>query len=161
GAVSDTLTGDAGANVLKGNGGLDTLDGGDGADLLLGGAGNDVIAGGGGRDFLIGGTGLDDLGGGLGDDILIGGSTQLPANTDALRAMLNLWNQPEFEYPQRIDMLKNTGVLAGQYKLNGLSMIDDVAKDSLVGMAGDDWFWVLGAGATLDAADTSAGEFVN
>ena len=36
-----------------------TIDGGEGDDLLLGGAGNDVILGGPGDDVLLGGPGLD------------------------------------------------------------------------------------------------------
>ena len=39
----DTLTGDAGRNILVGAAGNDTLDGGPGADLLVGGAGTDTV----------------------------------------------------------------------------------------------------------------------
>ncbi len=55
---SDTLTGDALANQLRGLGGNDALDGGDGDDRLDGGIGADTLAGGGGSDVFI----VDDEG---------------------------------------------------------------------------------------------------
>jgi Ca2+-binding RTX toxin-like protein len=48
-----------------------TLDGGDGDDVLLGGAGNDTLLGGAGDDVLIGGDGFDILDGGTCNNILI------------------------------------------------------------------------------------------
>jgi Ca2+-binding RTX toxin-like protein len=55
-----------------------TLDGGDGSDVLIGSPGNDVLLGGAGDDVLIGGAGLDTLDGGTGSDIVIDSAT---ANT--------------------------------------------------------------------------------
>lgn len=49
-ALDDTLSGDAGANVLVGGAGDDTLRGGGGADVLSGDAGNDILVGGAGID---------------------------------------------------------------------------------------------------------------
>jgi Ca2+-binding RTX toxin-like protein len=60
--LSDSLSGDANANVLEGNGGNDAIFGRDGADTLLGGAGIDT---------LDGGAGLDRMEGGLGNDFFI------------------------------------------------------------------------------------------
>jgi Ca2+-binding RTX toxin-like protein len=48
-----------------------TLDGGDGADVLIGGANNDTLLGGAGDDVLEGGPGQDILDGGTGSNILI------------------------------------------------------------------------------------------
>jgi Ca2+-binding RTX toxin-like protein len=48
--MSDTITGDGGANRLEGGGGDDTLSGGNGNDTLVGGAGTDVVNGGDGVD---------------------------------------------------------------------------------------------------------------
>jgi Ca2+-binding RTX toxin-like protein len=48
-----------------------TLDGGNGDDVLLGSAGNDTLLGGQGDDVLIGGPGQDTLDGGPGNNILI------------------------------------------------------------------------------------------
>jgi Ca2+-binding RTX toxin-like protein len=56
---SDTLIGDAGANVIRGYGWHDSIHGGAGDDRLHGGLGNDTLNGGAGNDFLDGGGGLD------------------------------------------------------------------------------------------------------
>ena len=58
----DTLTGDGGANAIRGLAGNDTINGGGGADQLLGNDGNDTING---------GTGDDTLDGGADDDLFI------------------------------------------------------------------------------------------
>ncbi len=54
-----TGTGNALANLLKGNDGNDTLYGKDGDDTLLGGKGNDILDGGAGVDIMTGGLGDD------------------------------------------------------------------------------------------------------
>jgi Ca2+-binding RTX toxin-like protein len=59
-AHDDSLTGDAGANLIEGGDGNDTIAGGDGDDTLSGGLGADSLAGGAGDDSLTGGAG-DDL----------------------------------------------------------------------------------------------------
>jgi hypothetical protein len=95
---NDTLSGDAGDNVIcgllgndtiNGLGGNDTLfgdacnkakalsgaqSGTDGNDTLLGGDGNDALFGAGGNDVLKGEAGNDTLSGGLGRDSLDGGA---------------------------------------------------------------------------------------
>jgi Ca2+-binding RTX toxin-like protein len=48
-----------------------TLDGGDGDDVLIGGSGDDRLLGGAGDDVLIGGPGADALDGGPGDNVLL------------------------------------------------------------------------------------------
>ena len=50
-SFSDTLTGDSGANYLRGSFGNDTLNGGDGSDFLQGDSGADVLNGGAGSDW--------------------------------------------------------------------------------------------------------------
>ncbi len=55
----DTITGDAGANVLHGDHGNDFLFGGDGADTLNGSFDNDTLEGGAGADTIIGSFGVD------------------------------------------------------------------------------------------------------
>ena len=57
-----------GIDTLTGNAGPDVLDGGNGNDQLTGGAGTDTLRGGLGDDLLVGGTGADTLTGGLGID---------------------------------------------------------------------------------------------
>lgn len=69
GSGNDTLTGNALANNLQGNGGNDTLIGGDGNDTLTGGSGADSLKGGNGNDKLLGKDGTKDvLDGGAGTD---------------------------------------------------------------------------------------------
>jgi len=77
------LRGNAGDNVLTGNGFRNELRGGDGNDLLIGGerepntsakASSDELYGEAGNDTLRAGSGGADLYGGVGDDTLLGGS---------------------------------------------------------------------------------------
>jgi Ca2+-binding RTX toxin-like protein len=70
---NDTLTGNAGINVLLGGDGVDGLNGLGGNDYLDGGAGADVVNGGDGNDVLLGAAALDQLFGGTGNDFLYGG----------------------------------------------------------------------------------------
>ena len=67
-------TGNALANVLRGNGGDNVLSGREGDDDLLGGSGNDVLSGDAGNDDLLGGSGNDVLSGDAGNDDLSGGA---------------------------------------------------------------------------------------
>ena len=72
-AGNNVLNGGQGADTLIGNAGNDSLFGGDGNDRLLGGLGFDRLFGGSGNDFLDGGIGGDRLEGGSGNDTLAGG----------------------------------------------------------------------------------------
>ena len=74
-----TISGGAGADLLRGGSADDVLRGDDGADSLHGGKGDDVLSGGGGGDEVRGGRAADQLLGGEGDDLLEGG-----AGADAL-----------------------------------------------------------------------------
>ncbi|MAY88121.1 MAG: hypothetical protein CML02_15580 [Pseudooceanicola sp.] len=69
----NTITGNAGANMLVGADGDDTIDGGAGNDEIWGDDGDDVLKGGAGDDEIDGGLGDDHLQGQLGDDVLYGG----------------------------------------------------------------------------------------
>ncbi|TXC71208.1 hypothetical protein FSB78_09785 [Sphingomonas ginsenosidivorax] len=71
-SFGDTLTGDAGANILFGANGNDTLNGGFGMDTLVGGEGDDMLFGNQDGDALLGGFGNDTLYGGQGNDTLLG-----------------------------------------------------------------------------------------
>ena len=70
----DTVFGQQGNDVLRGEGGNDALLGGSGHDSLHGGRGNDVLFGQGGRDAIDGDQGDDLIYGGEGADLLRGGS---------------------------------------------------------------------------------------
>ena len=68
---SDTLTGDAGENILFGNDGIDFLSGLANSDTLIGGAGIDALDGGTGHDTLVGGRDGDVLTGGANADTFV------------------------------------------------------------------------------------------
>ncbi|WP_319774073.1 DUF5801 repeats-in-toxin domain-containing protein [Breoghania sp.] len=72
-AYNDLITGNSGANVIKGGGGNDRLGGLGGNDTVIGGEGNDKLFGDGGNDTLEGGEGNDTLTGGTGFNVLDGG----------------------------------------------------------------------------------------
>ncbi len=77
-ALSESLAGTTGIDVICGFGGNDTisgaaasdvLNGGPGVDKLYGGYGNDALIGAAGNDYLYGQNGYDRLYGGLGTDV--------------------------------------------------------------------------------------------
>ncbi|WP_304944912.1 calcium-binding protein, partial [Snodgrassella sp. ESL0253] len=70
----DIIAGGPGNDKLYGGDGIDNLFGGAGNDKLYGENGNDYLSGGDGDDFLDGGNGNDILNGGAGDDTLVGGA---------------------------------------------------------------------------------------
>jgi Ca2+-binding RTX toxin-like protein len=71
---NDTLTGNAGNDLLNGRNGNDSLIGNAGNDILISDNGTDFLVGSAGDDLLDGGNGSDTLRGGLGTDILTGGN---------------------------------------------------------------------------------------
>ena len=80
GGGADTISGDAGSNMIDGGAGSDVLSGFGGADRLFGAGGSDILYGNDGADQLCGGTGNDVLRGATGYDILCG-----DAGNDILR----------------------------------------------------------------------------
>ena len=72
-AVSCTVVGTPGPDVLAGTPDADVICGLDGDDRISAGGGHDVVSGGAGRDRIKGGDGDDDLLGGRGRDSLFGG----------------------------------------------------------------------------------------
>ncbi len=151
--------------MLFGSDGDDTLDarGASGPVVLSGGAGNDTLWGGSGRNLLFGGSGSDVLHGGNADDLLIGGASTYDANVAALLTLQAEWNRTDADYLTRISDLNGTSGdgLNGTYVLNGLTVVDDAAVDSLFGNAGQDWFFAANGGANPDQVnDLEAGEQV-
>ncbi len=71
-AVTCTITGTPGEDILEGTPGNDVICGLGAHDVLYGRQGNDVLLGGNGDDHLYGGSGRDELRGGDGDDLLRG-----------------------------------------------------------------------------------------
>jgi Ca2+-binding RTX toxin-like protein len=72
-ALANSIVGNGGMNLLSGLGGNDTIEGGAGFDNLYGGDGNDLLSGGSDFDGLYGEKGDDTLSGGLAPDVLDGG----------------------------------------------------------------------------------------
>ena len=70
--TGETITTDAGSQLLHGKGGDDVLSAGGGIDLVFGGDGNDSVNGGPGDDFVFGDPGDDLITGGPGNDYLKG-----------------------------------------------------------------------------------------
>jgi Ca2+-binding RTX toxin-like protein len=80
GVTGQSISGNAGANTITGNGfinvvhaggGSDTVNGNGGNDKLWGGGGNDTVTGGAGNDSLWGDAGADNLSGGDGNDTFV------------------------------------------------------------------------------------------
>jgi hypothetical protein len=136
-AITATVDGGAGNDVLQGGGG---------SNILLGGAGNDVLFGGQRRDILIGREGRDLLNGSGGDDILVGGQTNLDPTTEtdrlnfdrALLDVLREWNSSAC-YVSRVGRLRGT-----------VAAIEDDAVDHLLGGSGTDWFLASTSGLNRD-----------
>lgn len=95
-ALANLLRGNTGNNALAGGGGVDILEGGSGNDtlsispgsgLLNGGAGTDSLLGASGNDLFIGGIGNDTIATGQGADIIVfnqgDGSDTVAASTGA------------------------------------------------------------------------------
>jgi Ca2+-binding RTX toxin-like protein len=141
GAGNDSITGDAGNNILVGNGGNDTISGVDG------------------RDILIGGSGADSLNGGAGDDILIAGTTTFDSNPSALVAIMTEWASAD-SYSVRINVLMNVGVANGMVKLNTSTVLGDPTQtvNTLTGGAGLDWFFATSKDNITDRLTGSNGE---
>lgn len=180
--LNDTLTGDAGGNVLTGNAGDDSLngqagndvlDGGVGYDTLYGWSGNDTLVGGDGYDVLAGQSGNDSLSGGIDDDYLQGG---LGNDTLDGGAGIDWAGYEDATSAVKVDLnltgLQNTGgggtdklisienvygspfndTLTGDAGANILS--GGLGNDSLSGGAGDD---ILNGGAGADTLVGGAG----
>jgi Ca2+-binding RTX toxin-like protein len=145
---NDVLRGGPGFDLLFGDSGDDVLFGEGGNDVLVGGDGDDRLEGGPGRNLLIGGLGTDILVGGVAEDILIGGTTVYDANNAALRAIMSEWNanRPFAMRTRRLNAGINSPT-AGQIQLkrstapgDGLTVLDDQARDVLFGGWSSDWF---------------------
>ncbi len=78
----DTLSGNAGANVIEGFGGDDTIHGDDGNDVIYAGDGNDTVYGDAGNDTVHCGMGNDTMFGGDGTDTLSFEFSDLDVNVD-------------------------------------------------------------------------------
>ena len=140
--------------MLFGGDGNDILFAGGGATALIGGAGNDTLIGARKASILIGGTGSDMLRGLTGAAILVGGSSVYDAHEFALTALLNEWSR-DLPYWKRVSHVYDGGEvitpvgLNGTYCLRRSTLLDDNARDYLLGSTATDFFF------TPDAANTT------
>jgi Ca2+-binding RTX toxin-like protein len=130
---NDTLTGQAGADILNGGLGDDSIYGAKGNDVLSGDEGQDTLWGGLGDDELLGGLGNDNLRGDEGNDSLLGG-----AGND----VLNGWDDN--------DTLQGG---EGNDTLNGGG-----GNDLLIGGAGSDTFTISGEGYLVNQDTIRGGD---
>jgi uncharacterized delta-60 repeat protein len=133
GSGEDVLTGGNGPSVILGGPGDDVLVGGNSNNILVGGDGSDVITSGSGRDLLIGGDDSDVLSGGAGEDILIGGWTVHDNDTDALRAVMDIW-ESSASFDSRVATLTEVDGLLEP----NVAVFNDDDGDILVGGAARD-----------------------
>jgi Ca2+-binding RTX toxin-like protein len=151
--------------MVVGSSAADSLTGNAANNLLFGGAGNDTLLGLAGRDMLFGGSGIDTVNGGDDDDVIVGGlvsyyneSTKV-LNRSAAQAVMAEWARTDLDYTNRISNLRNGSGLNGSSKLDSTALTNDSnAVDTLLGGAGEDWFWKY-TGDT--STDLQTGEQVN
>jgi len=84
-AVANTATtviGGIGSDTLRGNAALsNSVSGGAGDDVIVGGAGNDTLSGGDGVDTITAGAGNDSISGGAGNDVIVMAGNLTSADT--------------------------------------------------------------------------------
>lgn len=124
---------------LFGGAGNDVLSAGGKASILVGGAGDDSLSGSSGRDLLIGGRGADRIAG-LGDqDILVGGTTDYDEKPDQLRLIFAEWGSRVLSAQRASSSAAIVAMPTPQ--LDGGTLQDDIAVDTLAGGDGSDVFY--------------------
>ncbi len=114
------------SSTIHGGDGNDLLDGGVSNDLIFGGYGNDTLTGGTGQDFLIGGTGTDRIVGGAGNDVLASGAFGPDVTVAMLRVIQDYWSGRNISSDEE-------AAVDAVFEEGG-------ATDLLTGGAGADWF---------------------
>ncbi len=164
---SDTITGDAGANILDGLGGSDEIHGDSGNDIIYGRNDNDKLFGDDGVDTLYGGASSDTLEGGAGVDTLFG-----EEDNDLLLGHVD--GGDSFDGGSEIDTLDYSGTNAGiiltlnnagtstATRINGASdeviRIENVTGSSLTDLiTGDDNDNIIRGDAGNDTLEGGAG----
>lgn len=146
--AADILTGDDGANKIRGAAGNDRLNGDHGDDRLEGGIGNDILYGNGHNDDLFGGDGNDFLDGGQQNDRLYGGLGEDTFHFDRSED-----HDVVMDFENNIDVIE----------LDGFESIF-TTKDAAFGYAqqvGSDVVFDFGQGDILTISDTTIGYLRN
>jgi hypothetical protein len=127
--------------MAKGLANIQNVTGSRGNDLLVGDADINTLIGGTERNVIIGGGGADRIFGGAGDNLLIGDSTAYDLDLAGLRAILQVWDNPDLSFDQRIKALKKGTTANGRFVvLNRSTVRDDHSSAKLVGGNGQNWF---------------------
>lgn len=80
--TATTVIGGIGSDTLRGNAALsNSVSGGAGDDVIVGGAGNDTLSGGDGADTITAGAGNDSISGGAGNDVIVMAGNLTSADT--------------------------------------------------------------------------------
>jgi Ca2+-binding RTX toxin-like protein len=151
GIAAINVIGDAGDNILTGNGAANGLTGGDGNDTLTGGAGTDNLQGGNGNDLFFLASAADYAGdainGGDGNDVL--------RFTSAVAA--NLMLNASFASVESVVIGDAAGVTTGTASinvnaasvLNAVSILGNAGRNALTGTTGNDTLNGQGGNDTL------------
>ncbi|MDM0024029.1 peroxidase family protein [Variovorax saccharolyticus] len=131
---NDSITLDAGANLVDGQDGDDTINTGAGVDRLIGGLGNDTMNGGAGNDIF-------EFAAGFGNDTIIG----FDASPDGLNAQ------------DRLDVA-GLGITAADF-LDGTVVIADLGNDTQVTIDGLGTILLTGVNG-VGANVITAGDFI-
>ncbi len=159
---ADTLSGDGGANVLRGLGGNDwiagkgaggdTLEGGGGDNELWGNAGADSLLGGDGDDILRSQGGADFLSGGAGSDQFVVFSSSATVTDTSGSGVDTVWSlAPFFTVPSFVEfgrlLADNASLSAG---LTAATLVTYGENTSLFGGVQGDTLWGSGNADFLD-----------
>lgn len=161
---SDTIIGDAGANIIDALDGNNLVDGKGGNDVLIAGSGNDLLYGGAGEDNLTAGEGDDQLWGGTENDILVGGAgiDQLRGEDGNDKLLGGDGNDSVLDGGASDDEIYGE---AGDDMLTGGDGNDLLAggagNDLLQGGAGDDRYFVEARGGADRIVDTAGTNIIS
>lgn len=147
GSGTDVLNTGSGSDVVYGNGGNDNINGESGKDFIFGGFGNDTLLGATGNDTIIGGSGNDVILGGDGNNIISGDAGADRISGGSWADLISGGNDSDTIFGG-----DGNDTLAGDGATD--SIIGGLGDDRLFGGAGND---ALDAGSGNDLIDGGAG----
>jgi hypothetical protein len=111
--------------------------------------------------LLVGGRGAVTLYGDADEDILISGTTDLAAIDPAYGYVILEWaRQDGTRYTERVNHLRNGGGFSGDVRLNGATVLDDDAVDTMWGGGGRDWFFARQSDLLRDLANDESLDYL-
>ncbi|QNN65266.1 VCBS repeat-containing protein [Sphingomonas rhizophila] len=154
GAGDDKLEGGEGSDYLNGGAGTDLMYGGDSSDILTGGAGDDRLFGGEGEDTLVGGTGYDRMYGGAGDDTYFVNDADDYAYEVAGEGRDRVVSSIDHQLRAEVEDLTLTGVAAiGKGNASDNLIVGNAVANKLYGYEGNDTIDGAGGDDFLLGAD--------